>query len=133
LLPDIFDDLSSFQSWFDFSSIGEEGGEQIILQQEQQNQVVTKLHHILRPFLLRRVKEDVEIDIPKKQEKVIYTGLSETQHKYYNAIMSKQFEQVLSEQAVKQLRNRGEDNFYHISNCSRYKPTKHAYAAQKNL
>jgi len=107
LLPDIFDDLESFQSWFDFSEIGEEGGQQVILEREQRNQVVTKLHHILRPFLLRRVKEDVEIDIPKKQEKVVHTSLTALQQKYYQAIVNKTFENVLSEQGLKQLKSRG--------------------------
>jgi len=107
LLPDIFDDLSSFQSWFDFSSINETGSQRLIIEKEQQNQIVTKLHQILRPFLLRRVKEDVEVDIPKKQEKVVYTKLTEIQQKYYQAVVSKTLPDILSEQAIKQLRNKG--------------------------
>jgi hypothetical protein len=31
-------------------------------------QVVTKLHQILKPFLLRRVKTDVETSLPGKME-----------------------------------------------------------------
>jgi len=107
LLPDIFDDLESFQSWFDFSAIGEEGGQQIILEQEQRNQVVTKLHQILRPFLLRRVKEDVELDIPKKKEKTIHTPLTAIQQKYYQAIINKSIGSILSEKALKQMRSKG--------------------------
>ena len=65
LLPGIFDDLDSFQQWFnfDFSSANVD---QRVLQGELQQGVVTKLHQILRPFLLRRLKQDVEIGLPKK-------------------------------------------------------------------
>ena len=53
LLPSIFDDLDSFQSWFDFD-FQQEGSDEKVLDGEMKNGVVTKLHQILRPFLLRR-------------------------------------------------------------------------------
>ena len=43
------------------------------------NQVVTKLHLILRPFLLRRLKADVDLSIPPKHEYVLYTELTQEQ------------------------------------------------------
>jgi ATP-dependent DNA helicase len=58
LLPDIFDDLESFQAWFDFD-FSKENTEERVMQGELQDSVVTKLHQILRPFLLRRLKQDV--------------------------------------------------------------------------
>lgn len=48
LLPDIFGSLADFESWFDFSAVGQEGGDKEILAQEQRNRVVTKLHSILK-------------------------------------------------------------------------------------
>ena len=33
-----------------------------------QHKIVSKLHEIVRPFLLRRVKSEVEVDIPPKVE-----------------------------------------------------------------
>ena len=65
--PQIFDDLSVFQSWFGFRDIGfrkannftEE--EQILLEQRT-NSTVSKLHEILRPFLLRRLKKNVFLE-----------------------------------------------------------------------
>lgn len=53
-------------SRFDFSAIGNKEGEQKIIAQQERDQIVTKLHQILRPFLLRRVKTDVELELPKK-------------------------------------------------------------------
>ena len=67
LLPDIFDDLDSFQAWFDFD-FSKENTEAKVMQGELQHSVVTKLHQILRPFLLRRLKSDVEMGIPQKFE-----------------------------------------------------------------
>jgi len=46
-------------------------------------QIVTKLHEILRPFLLRRLKKDVLIDMPAKREVVVYTPMSALQRDYY--------------------------------------------------
>ena len=45
---------------------------------------MTKLHEILRPFLLRRLKRDVLIDMPPKKEVVIYTPMSKLQRDYYS-------------------------------------------------
>jgi len=58
LLPDIFDDLESFQSWFDFSNVLEsEEGDQS-MEEDSKLEIISKLHHILKPFLLRRLKTD---------------------------------------------------------------------------
>lgn len=89
LMPQIFDDPETFRCWFDFDSVGTEEGNRQILMEEKENQIVTKLHRILQPFLLRRVKADVELHLPKKQERVIYTHLTPLQHKYYTALLNK--------------------------------------------
>ena len=41
--------------------------------------MVSKLHDILKPFLLRRVKADVETSLPPKREIVLYAPLTATQ------------------------------------------------------
>lgn len=45
-----------------------EAGSAKILRSEEEGQVVTKLHLILKPFLLRRLKADVDLSIPPKHE-----------------------------------------------------------------
>jgi ATP-dependent DNA helicase len=45
------------------------------------------LHDILRPFLLRRLKADVERSLPPKKEYVLYAPLSRRQHEVYDAIV----------------------------------------------
>eukprot|EP00953_Heterococcus_sp_UTEX-ZZ885_P011356 6575-Heterococcus_DN1.PRE.1 len=57
--PSIFDDLTVFRSWFGFKNIGRDTSVEQIVSEEEQAAVVTKLHEILRPFLLRRLKRDV--------------------------------------------------------------------------
>jgi ATP-dependent DNA helicase len=77
--PQIFDDLKVFQSWFGFKDIGQKTqgatDEEQILREQQKNQTVSKLHDILRPFLLRRIKTDVLHDLPPKREVVVYSIL----------------------------------------------------------
>jgi ATP-dependent DNA helicase len=80
LLPDVFSSLDNFETWFDFASnIGEEGSNKEIIAQEQRNSVISKLHSILKPFLLRRVKTDVETSLPGKLEVVLYAKMTDRQ------------------------------------------------------
>ena len=40
---------------------------------------MTKLHSILRPFVLRRIKADVESSLPPKAEIVLYAAMTQQQ------------------------------------------------------
>ena len=44
---------------------------------------------MLRPFLLRRLKSDVEKGMPPKKETILKIGMSEMQKKYYAALLQK--------------------------------------------
>lgn len=92
---------------FDFGEIHAHEFDKKLMEQEQHNQVVTKLHTILRPFLLRRTKQSVEIELPKKEEKIVYTPLSSIQQTYYQAFLDGTIEKHLSDFAMKQIRTRG--------------------------
>lgn len=87
LMPDIFDKLEAFESWFDFSALKEKNGYEQILSEERRTQLVASLHAILKPFLLRRVKADVENTMPKKREYVLYAPLSTEQRELYEHIL----------------------------------------------
>jgi helicase SWR1 len=50
---------------------------------------VTKLHEVLRPFLLRRLKADVEKQMPGKYEHVVYCRLSKRQRQLYDEFMGR--------------------------------------------
>lgn len=45
-------------------------------------QVITKLHSILKPFLLRRVKNDVEHSLPGKKELILYAEMTQQQRDF---------------------------------------------------
>ena len=47
---------------------------------------------MLRPFLLRRIKSDVEKSLPPKKETILKIGMSEMQKKWYRNLLSKDIE-----------------------------------------
>lgn len=56
------------------------------LSEEEQLLIINRLHQVLRPFLLRRVKSEVEKELPNKIEMVIKVDLSAWQRIVYNGI-----------------------------------------------
>jgi SWI/SNF-related matrix-associated actin-dependent regulator of chromatin subfamily A member 5 len=77
LLPEIFGDSEQFDEWFSMS--GKEG----------QENVIRKLHTVLRPFMLRRVKRDVACSLPPKKETKLFVGLTDMQRDWYKRILRK--------------------------------------------
>ncbi|XP_062958410.1 lymphoid-specific helicase isoform X5 [Cynocephalus volans] len=77
----------SFESWFDITSLSETA-EDIIAKEREQN-VLHMLHQILTPFLLRRLKSDVALEVPPKREVVVYAPLSKKQEIFYTAIVNR--------------------------------------------
>ena len=51
--------------------------------------IVLCIVQVLRPFLLRRVKSDVERSLPPKKETILKIGMSEMQRKWYAALLQK--------------------------------------------
>jgi SNF2 family DNA or RNA helicase len=49
-------------------------------------QQVASLHEILKPYLLRRIKEDVERSLPPKEETIVEVALTGLQKRFYRAI-----------------------------------------------
>lgn len=83
-----FADLRNFSEWFrrPVEQILEHGRETM---DDEAKQIVTKLHTVLRPYLLRRLKADVEKQMPAKYEHVIYCRLSKRQRYLYDGFMSR--------------------------------------------
>lgn len=53
---------------------------------------VEKLQTVLKPMMLRRLKEDVEKNLAPKEETIIEVELTNIQKKYYRAILEKNFQ-----------------------------------------
>ncbi|KAJ5782167.1 Helicase swr1 [Penicillium paradoxum] len=82
-----FADLKDFSEWFrrPVEQILEHGRDTM---DEEAKGVITKLHTVLRPYLLRRLKADVEKQMPGKYEHVVYCRLSKRQRYLYDGFMS---------------------------------------------
>ncbi|ONM08730.1 chromatin complex subunit A 106 [Zea mays] len=105
ILPDIFSSNEEFESWFDFSAKGSEEPEES--EEKRRVHVVSKLHAILRPFLLRRMKEDVEQMLPRKKEIIIYANMTEVQKRIQDHLVEKTFDVYLNDESDIVLRRPG--------------------------
>jgi SWI/SNF-related matrix-associated actin-dependent regulator of chromatin subfamily A member 5 len=81
LLPEVFSSSEDFDAWFNLKS-------------ENQQEIIEKLHKVLRPFLLRRLKTDVEHSLPPKKEIKLFVGLSQMQKEWYQKILLKDLDAI---------------------------------------
>jgi len=117
LLPDIFNSAENFDQWFNkpFSSFGKsssttsdsaDASSDELLSNEERMLIIHRLHELLRPFMLRRVKSEVLDQLPTKVEKVIRCELSSWQKELYKQISHK----IAGEAASSKNFNRGLNN-----------------------
>nr|XP_020657222.1 probable global transcription activator SNF2L2 isoform X4 [Pogona vitticeps] len=87
LLPTIFKSCSTFEQWFNapFAMTGE----RVDLNEEETILIIRRLHKVLRPFLLRRLKKEVESQLPEKVEYVIKCDMSALQKILYRHMQAK--------------------------------------------
>ncbi|ESO02847.1 hypothetical protein HELRODRAFT_81004, partial [Helobdella robusta] len=83
LMPHVFQSHSEFKEWFSNPLTGMIEGSK-----EYNDNLIRRLHKVLRPFLLRRLKQDVEKQMPKKYEHVIICRLAKHQRYLYDDFMS---------------------------------------------
>ena len=93
LLPSIFNSSENFEDWFNrpFESAGLERAE---LDEEERLLIINRLHAVLRPFLLRRLKSEVADQLPDKVEVVLKCELSAWQLLMYEQIKSRALNSV---------------------------------------
>lgn len=84
IMPTMFDSHDEFNEWFskDIESHAEKGS------MMDQNQL-SRLHMILKPFMLRRIKRDVENELSEKIEIKVICELTSRQKWLYRAIRNK--------------------------------------------
>lgn len=84
IMPTLFDSHEQFNEWFSkgIENHAEHGG---TLNEHQLN----RLHAILKPFMLRRVKKDVISELTRKMEITVHCKLSSRQQAFYQAIKNK--------------------------------------------
>ncbi|EGS24111.1 uncharacterized protein CTHT_0000420 [Thermochaetoides thermophila DSM 1495] len=83
-----FVDLQEFHNWFSRpeSQILESGRDQL---DDEARAIIAKLHKVLRPYLLRRLKSDVEKQMPAKYEHIEFCRLSKRQRELYDGFLSR--------------------------------------------
>ncbi|OMJ71951.1 hypothetical protein SteCoe_29714 [Stentor coeruleus] len=85
LLPDLFASSSDFDEWFNLGA--EEGLSENEIERKNVK-MVQQLHKILKPFILRRTKLEVERGIPPKKEIIVTTGMTPMQKDLYKKILT---------------------------------------------
>lgn len=92
LLPDVFNSSDDFDAWFNTNSfLGD-------------NSLVERLHAVLRPFLLRRLKSEVEKGLKPKKEIKVYIGLSKMQREWYTKVLMKDIDIVNGAGKIEKMR-----------------------------
>lgn len=84
LLPDVFESSEQFDQWFNLD----------IDDNNEKNKLISQLHKILRPFMLRRLKADVEKSLPPKHETILFTGMSKMQKDLYRNILIRDIDAI---------------------------------------
>lgn len=92
LLPDVFNSSDDFDSWFNTNQcLGDDT-------------LVQRLHAVLKPFLLRRLKSEVEKRLKPKKEIKIFVGLSKMQREWYTKILMKDIDILNSAGKMEKMR-----------------------------
>ncbi|CAL0320701.1 unnamed protein product [Lupinus luteus] len=83
LLPNIFNSVQNFEDWFNapFSDRVE-----VSLTDEEQLLIIRRLHQVIRPFILRRKKKEVEKYLPQKSQVILKCDMSAWQKIYYQQV-----------------------------------------------
>ena len=72
---------------------------------------------ILTPFLLRRLKTDVEFSLPPKKEVLVYAPLTAYQEKYYKSLLNNTIFDMMEKEEKKKLAEmakKGKENVFGV-------------------
>ncbi|KAF5205721.1 Chromatin remodeling [Thalictrum thalictroides] len=83
LLPSIFNSVQNFNEWFN-APFADRGT--VSLSDEEEELILRRLHQVIRPFLLRRKKDEVAKFLPGKKQVTLKYDLSAWQKIYYHQI-----------------------------------------------
>ncbi|KAF1773118.1 ISWI family [Phytophthora cactorum] len=90
LLPDVFASSQEFDDWFNLD----------VDDDEAKKQMISQLHKILRPFMLRRLKADVEKSLPPKKETLLFVGMSEMQKALYKSLLLRDMNTIMGDRNI---------------------------------
>lgn len=84
ILPNIFNSSGNFEEWFNAPFACD-----VSINDEEELLIIHRLHQVLRPFLLRRKKDEVEKYLPSKTQVILKCDFSAWQKAYYEQVASK--------------------------------------------
>mgnify|MGYP001211917046 CR=1 FL=1 len=98
ILPDVFESAALFDEWFgnnkeEAIEPGSDKGSGDNKEKDQ-DMIVKQLRTVLSPFLLRRIKADVEKSLLPKIETNVYVGMTDMQLKWYKSLLEKDIQAV---------------------------------------
>lgn len=73
-----------FDEWFNLE----------IDDEEAKKNMISQLHKILRPFMLRRLKVDVAKGLPPKTETILMVGMSKMQKQLYRKLLLRDLDSI---------------------------------------
>ena len=120
ILPDIFSDFEIFNKWFDFSELDlESSSEKLtkLINDELEKNLISNLHTILKPFLLRRLKKNVLAgSLPPKREYIIECPVTPLQKKFYKQALKMNLKTSVTKQAIKEFFSLNSKHLGRVSN-----------------
>ena len=101
LLPEMFSSADAFEAWFAPGDPAAATAPDAVAAAAgpdappgDETEIVSQLHKVLRPFLLRRLKSDVEKALPPKKETILKIGMSDVQRDQYRALLKTDVDSV---------------------------------------
>ncbi|CAH8567264.1 unnamed protein product [Schistosoma intercalatum] len=87
IMPDCFPDWEEFEQTYSVSPDDPAN--------KMNNEAFHNLHKTLKPFLLRRVKKDVESSLPEKIEQILRVDMTKEQANIYRLILARNYDGLL--------------------------------------
>ncbi|KAJ3154445.1 hypothetical protein HDU89_008515 [Geranomyces variabilis] len=93
--PRLFADRLAFEQSFDVAIDSSDANAET--NQQHQLDLVAQLHEILKPFLLRRLKSEVELNLPPKRIEIVWCPMTDSQRRLYAAILKGELRDAIGE------------------------------------
>ncbi|CAH1990511.1 unnamed protein product [Acanthoscelides obtectus] len=122
LMPQIFNNVDSFSTLLMLEDVKDENK---FIEQEQKTKMVTTIHQILKPFVLRRLKKDVLDDLVPKKEVLVYCNMTDEQATLYESVIEKSIMLLL--------KKREEEDIYEPSRKRRCTQDRKYYNIMENI
>ncbi|KAG0666960.1 putative ATPase [Maudiozyma exigua] len=122
IMPDIFSDFEMFNKWFDFKDLDLQSNSQSlnkVINDELEKNLITNLHTILKPFLLRRLKKNVLVGLlPPKREYIVNCPMTPIQKKFYTKALNSKLKLTIFKELVKEFFSVNQEYIGKVSNKS---------------